>query len=272
MSDRTHDFCEVKFAELYHWKTITWCVICPTCWFPLFHMENLISIIKRYKFWPKFWFFKLVENWDTYLTQHIQLVYCLDSNLYIFDIISQIPWNGPKANLYSDVTVPWSSQRSCRWYPHCVCDCPNESTGPLFQFWSIQGVTKKTAYWYCLSLYCCYKRMRNSVAYCYRNFVVNRREALLTNRLALCYDNWTSRQHLSTVTYYFSKVQKKLGFGCIKQDGLVHGVSGFARFFHFKTTFWVNYWCENFDCRCKWLVCVNSFRCITPNYLNFLLF
>ena len=25
----------------------------------------------------------------------------------------------------------------------CVCDCPNESTGLLFQFWSIQRVTKR---------------------------------------------------------------------------------------------------------------------------------
>ena len=29
------------------------------------------------------------------------------------------------------------------WHPRCVCDCPNESTGPLFQFWSIQRVTKR---------------------------------------------------------------------------------------------------------------------------------
>ena len=28
-------------------------------------------------------------------------------------------------------------------HPHCVCDCPNESTGPLFQFWSIQRLTKR---------------------------------------------------------------------------------------------------------------------------------
>ena len=25
----------------------------------------------------------------------------------------------------------------------CVCGCPNESAGPLFQFWSIQSVTKR---------------------------------------------------------------------------------------------------------------------------------
>ena len=29
------------------------------------------------------------------------------------------------------------------WHPRCVCDCPNESAGPLFQFWSIQWVTKR---------------------------------------------------------------------------------------------------------------------------------
>ena len=29
------------------------------------------------------------------------------------------------------------------WHPRCVCDCPNESTGLLFQFWSIQRVTKR---------------------------------------------------------------------------------------------------------------------------------
>ena len=29
------------------------------------------------------------------------------------------------------------------WHPRCVCDCPNESTGPLFQFWSMQRVTTR---------------------------------------------------------------------------------------------------------------------------------
>ena len=29
------------------------------------------------------------------------------------------------------------------WHLHCVCDCPNKSTGLLFQFWSIQRVTKR---------------------------------------------------------------------------------------------------------------------------------
>ena len=67
-------------------------------------------------------------------------------------------------------------------------------------------VNKKTSYWYCLSLYYYYKRMRNSVAYWCRDFVVNRRKALLANRLALCYDSWTSRDSL---TYNFPKV---LGF------------------------------------------------------------
>ena len=31
---------------------------------------------------------------------------------------------------------------------------------------------------------------------------------------------------------------------CIEQDGPVHGVGGFARFFHFKITYWVNHWCD----------------------------
>ena len=34
---------------------------------------------------------------------------------------------------------------------------------------------------------------------------------------------------------------------------------------NFKTTFWVNHWYEMFYCRCRWLVCINSFRCIAPN-------
>ena len=29
------------------------------------------------------------------------------------------------------------------WHPHCVFDCPNESTGLLFQFCSTQRVTKR---------------------------------------------------------------------------------------------------------------------------------
>ena len=29
------------------------------------------------------------------------------------------------------------------WHPHCVYDCPNKSTGLLFQFWSIQRVIKR---------------------------------------------------------------------------------------------------------------------------------
>ena len=58
------------------------------------------------------------------------------------------------------------------WHPHCVCDCPNESTGPLFQSWSIQRVTK-TVYWYCLSLYCCWnpcptKHIPTHHNYCFR--------------------------------------------------------------------------------------------------------
>ena len=29
------------------------------------------------------------------------------------------------------------------WHCVCKCDCPNKSTGPLFQFWSIQRVTNR---------------------------------------------------------------------------------------------------------------------------------
>ena len=34
---------------------------------------------------------------------------------------------------------------------------------------------------------------------------------------------------------------------CIEQDDRVHGVGGFAKFYHFKTTYWVNHWCEIVD-------------------------
>ena len=127
---------------------------------------------------------------------------------------------------------------------------------------------KKTAYWYCLSLHCCYKYMRYSVAYCCRDFIVNRRKALLANCLALCYDSWTSRRHRDGLLFQ-SADRSWVLISCIEQDDPVHGVGGFAKFYHFKTTYWVNHWCENFDCRCKWLVCVNCFSCITPNCLLF---
>ena len=73
---------------------------------------------------------------------------------------------------------------------HCVCDGPNESTGLLFQFWSIQRITKRQltdTVFHCTVATSI--RMRNSVAYCCREFVVNRRKALLNYRLALCYDS-----------------------------------------------------------------------------------
>ena len=149
------------------------------------------------------------------------------------------------------------------WHLHCVCDCPNKATGLLFQFWVIQRVTK-TAYWYCLSLYCCYKRMRNSVAYCCRDLVVNWCKALLANRLRLCYESWTSRQLYDVLLFQSADIRWVL-IGCMDQDGPVHDVGDLARFSHFKTTFWRNLYCEKFDCRCKWLACVNSFWCMTPN-------
>ena len=58
---------------------------------------------------------------------------------------------------------------------------------------------KKTAYWYCLSLNCCYKRMRNSVAYCCRDFVVNRRKAPLGSLL------WQLNQHTTLWPNTFPK-------------------------------------------------------------------
>ena len=101
-------------------------------------------------------------------------------------------------------------------------------------------VNKKTSYWYCLSLYHYYKRMRNSVAYCCRNLVVNQRKALLTNRLALCYDSWTNRRHRD-VLLFRNADRNWILIGCIEQDGHVHAVDDLARFTHFNTTFWGNY-------------------------------
>ena len=41
-------------------------------------------------------------------------------------------------------SLSWLGQsNTVIWHPHCVCDCPNESTGLLFQFWSIQRVTER---------------------------------------------------------------------------------------------------------------------------------
>ena len=99
---------------------------------------------------------------------------------------------------------------------------------------------KKTVYWYCLSLYCCYKRMRNSVAYCCRDFVVNRQKALLANRLPLCYDSWTSKR-LYNLILFQSADRSWVLTGCMDQDGPVHGVGDLARFTHFNTSFWGNY-------------------------------
>ena len=88
---------------------------------------------------------------------------------------------------------------------------------------------KKTAYWYCVLLYCCYKRMRNRVAYCCRDFVVNRRKALLANRLALCYGSWTNTR-LRDVLLFQSADRSWVVIGCKDQDGPVHGVGDLARF------------------------------------------
>ena len=96
-------------------------------------------------------------------------------------------------------------------------------------------VNKKTSYWYCLSLYCYYKRMRNSVAYCCRDFVVNRRKALLTNRLALCYDSWTNRRHRDGLLFQNAD-RSLILIGCIEHDGPVCAVDDLARFTHFNIT------------------------------------
>ena len=75
--------------------------------------------------------------------------------------------------------------------------------------------------------------MMNSVAYCCRDFVVNRRMALTANRLK-------AEPADDFMTYYFSKVQIEelwVLIGCMNQDGHIHGVSDLSRFSHFKTTF-----------------------------------
>ena len=57
------------------------------------------------------------------------------------------------------------------------------------------------------------------MAYFCRDFVVNRRKALLANHFALCYDrSWVL-------------------IGCMDQNGLIHGVGDLARFTHFNTSF-----------------------------------
>ena len=68
----------------------------------------------------------------------------------------------------------------------------------------------------------------------------------------------TAEPAVGTVTYYFPKVQTEAGFWLFASNK-IHCVGGFARFFHFKTTFWVNHWREKFDFWCKWLVCVHSY-------------
>ena len=74
------------------------------------------------------------------------------------------------------------------------------------------------------------------MAYCCRDFVVNRRKALLAYCLALCYDSCTNRR-LRDVLLFQSADRSWVVIGCKNQDGPVHGVSDLARFSHFKTTF-----------------------------------
>ena len=103
-----------------------------------------------------------------------------------------------------------------------------------------QGKTV-SAHWYCLSLYCCYDSTRNSVAYCCRDFVVNRQKALLTNCLALlCYDSWIRR--LGDILF-FQSAEIEGGFWLV---ALTKMVPLMVSVVHFKTTFWVNHWCEKY--------------------------
>ena len=97
---------------------------------------------------------------------------------------------------------PWLGQsNSVAWHPRCICNCPNESTGPLFQFWSIQRLilsfTVSASIW---------------------GTVVNRHKAFFVNRLALCYDSWTSRQ-LYDVLLFQSADRSWILIGCMDQDG-----------------------------------------------------
>ena len=98
------------------------------------------------------------------------------------------------------------------------------------------------------------------MAYCCRDFVVNRRKCFYRAALLSVV---TVEPAVGIVMYYFCKVQ--IHAGCIEQNGPIHGVGGSARFFYFTTTFWVKHCCEKIDCRCKWLVYVNSFSCTAPN-------
>ena len=82
---------------------------------------------------------------------------------------------------------------------------------------------KKTSYWYCLSLCCCYKHMMNSVSYCCRDFVVNWRKALLANRLAVCYGSWTSRR-LYDLILFQSADRSWVLIGCMDQDAFMVSV------------------------------------------------
>ena len=75
------------------------------------------------------------------------------------------------------------------------------------------------------------------MAYCSRDFVVNRHMELLTTR-------WlsfvmTTEPAIDTVTYYVSKAQIEAGFWLVASTKMVpFMVSGFSLdVFHFKTTF-----------------------------------
>ena len=74
------------------------------------------------------------------------------------------------------------------------------------------------------------------MAYCCRDFVVNRRKALLTNRLADCYDIRTNSRHCDVLLFQNAD-RSWILIGFIEQDGPVHVVDDLTRFTHFNTTF-----------------------------------
>jgi len=122
----------------------------------------------------------------------------------------------------------------------------NISIGPLFQFWSIQRVTTTKQFTdtaFPCTVAMCVQLYEEQCGILLRDFVVNRCKALLGSPLL-----WPLNQ-----TYYFYKVQIEAGFWFVTLTKMVPFMVSvvFARFFHFKTTFWINHWCENFDCRCK---------------------
>ena len=75
------------------------------------------------------------------------------------------------------------------------------------------------------------------------------RKALLMNHLALlCCDSWTSSRQRDIL---FSKVQTEVRFWWVALNIVSEILLELSTFLR---PIWVNHWCEEFDCRCKWLV------------------